>query len=844
MDKTIRIKPICDCYDNDELYDLLTKMCKIDNKWNNLEITKEDIADYYIILNKPQSDDKFETKKTIFFQMAPKLDNTDINHGIKTWGKWANPDGNLLLQVRNHQFFPNNFFWHFNKTYSQLATEKIPKSDMKSEVISAIVTSNYFSDGQKLRLDFLKYLQKRDPTLINIYGRCRREGFTNFRGELPPFDKSRGLYPYKYTFATESASEINYFTEKIVDPILSETLCFYWGCPNLENYFPKAFIRLELNDFEEDYLKMKQCLEKDEWSNKLDYIRVAKYRIINQMQILPTLENIIRVHQSDLINKFFDKIVIINLKESKQRWDKMESQLKSNGIYNYERFEAIDVSKAKSYGWSIPKAHQNRATYNINFEMQLACKLSHYEVIKLAKERGYNNVLVMEDDLIFEEEKTKKLNLALQEVVDKNIDWDFLYFCLSFEKLDKQVGSYVHKFIQAPSCCCYATNAKCYDKIIQIIEKQQNDPVADIFCNHIHSNFNCYVIKPFLINSDPESVSLISSIKIPQFPNYMFYSNKDSPDFDMMLDKTKSIEELRRMCDNDEGCAGFNTLGFFKYKIVPEDQFISIPYATKISDGLYVKIIPDEKTPRVAIIVPVTSRKCNYQKVEDTHVLKTLVTAFKRTYSRRYHYKIYLGFDRGDKYYDNEKNISEIKEYFNNFIKNKYCQIDVLGFDDTMNSPAQVWTKLFKQALSDGHDYFFQIGDDIDILTSDWDHIFITSLQNNGNFGVVGPRDLGNNFILTQSFVHKTHYKIFGYYFPPSIKNWFCDDWMHGVYKPFFLKKIDSILIRNSTIYTPRYEVFKLDWKTEVQNGIKLIEEYLKKEKAEVKQKPEFEQIQ
>ena len=47
---------------------------------------------------------------------------------------------------------------------------------------------------------------------------------------------------------------------------------------------------------------------------------------------------------------------------------------------------------------------------------------------------------------------------------------------------------------------------------------------------------------------------------------------------------------------------------------------------------------------------------------------------------------------------------------------------------------------------------------------------------------MVGP--INNNArILTQSFVSRKHMELFGYYFPPEIINWCCDDWINDVYR-------------------------------------------------------------
>ena len=58
-------------------------------------------------------------------------------------------------------------------------------------------------------------------------------------------DKWAGLAPYKYSLAIENAVTPDYWSEKIADCFLTWTLPIYYGCLNLEDYFPKqSFIRI------------------------------------------------------------------------------------------------------------------------------------------------------------------------------------------------------------------------------------------------------------------------------------------------------------------------------------------------------------------------------------------------------------------------------------------------------------------------------------------------------------------------------------------------------------------------------------------------------------------------
>jgi len=133
-----------------------------------------------------------------------------------------------------------------------------------------------------------------DTGLIHVYGRDNYHSLSNYKGKLSNDSKDIEFSEYKYCLSAENNSENNYATEKIWEPILCETLCFYWGCPNLENYIDsRAFVRLDLDDKEGSMNIIKQAIEEDWWSQRLDIIKKEKQRIINELGFFPVLSNLI-----------------------------------------------------------------------------------------------------------------------------------------------------------------------------------------------------------------------------------------------------------------------------------------------------------------------------------------------------------------------------------------------------------------------------------------------------------------------------------------------------------------------------------------------------------------------
>jgi GR25 family glycosyltransferase involved in LPS biosynthesis len=295
----IRVKMLCNWCSSIELCREWLKMSQGNYSWNNIQITwEDDDIDYYVIINKPQADAKFIPEKTIIFHMEPWCSGPEQNWGVKTWGEWANPDPAKFLQVRSHDTFLNTGFWQLNMNYSQLSQNLLGKKEPSlGNIISSVCSSKYFDPGHKKRIDFMKFIEsKLSPDVqLHIFNEDNQHGFTSYKGKARAFiDKQRGILPYKYYFMCENNAEYNFITEKLWEPILCESLCFYWGCPNVSDYInPLAYVQLDMNDFEGSYQIMKEAVQKNLWLERLPYIQEAKRLILNKYAFFPVLEEVL-----------------------------------------------------------------------------------------------------------------------------------------------------------------------------------------------------------------------------------------------------------------------------------------------------------------------------------------------------------------------------------------------------------------------------------------------------------------------------------------------------------------------------------------------------------------------
>ena len=86
-------------------------------------------------------------------------------------------------------------------------------------------------------------------------------------------DDKINLFDHQFNICVESSKENSYFTEKLIDPLLTKTVPIYWGCDNLDEFFDvrgiitfknyEEFIEKINNIDENTYESMKPYIEKN-----------------------------------------------------------------------------------------------------------------------------------------------------------------------------------------------------------------------------------------------------------------------------------------------------------------------------------------------------------------------------------------------------------------------------------------------------------------------------------------------------------------------------------------------------------------------------------------------------
>jgi hypothetical protein len=148
------------------------------------------------------------------------------------------------------------------------------------------------------------------------------------------------------------------------------------------------------------------------------------------------------------MTEYIDKIIYINLEHRNDRREQIEHELNNMNL-SYERFNAIKINDHPGY---------------------VGCGYSHLNVLKIARERGYKNILIFEDDfefLVSKEKFKEQLNLLFSSEIEFDICM-LSYNLIKGEVYEK--NPFLTKVLDAQTTSGYIVNHTIYDKLINLYE--------------------------------------------------------------------------------------------------------------------------------------------------------------------------------------------------------------------------------------------------------------------------------------------------------------------------------------------------------------------------------------
>ncbi len=191
---------------------------------------------------------------------------------------------------------------NFTKDYDELKAMPIP---LKNKLLSVVTSNKSYTRGHRERLNFVRKLQEHFGNEIDVFGPGLGSKILSDQGIKFKYhiDKWDAIVYYKYHVVIENSSYKNYWTEKLADSYLAGSYPFYYGCPNLSDYFSNnAFTEIDINQPKKSIHIIEEAIRKNVSQIYACEVEKAKNLILDSYSIFPFLTDFINqntIHENN-----------------------------------------------------------------------------------------------------------------------------------------------------------------------------------------------------------------------------------------------------------------------------------------------------------------------------------------------------------------------------------------------------------------------------------------------------------------------------------------------------------------------------------------------------------------
>jgi GR25 family glycosyltransferase involved in LPS biosynthesis len=219
-------------------------------------------------------------------------------------------------------------------------------------------------------------------------------------------------------------------------------------------------------------------------------------------------------------------IVVISLKRAAERRNAIKAQLDKLGLDAFI-MDAIDAK-------DLNESELNKSIYNPNgwrdgekFKPgEIGCLLSHIKAINIAKDNNWDDVVILEDDVILSNDFIKGVNFC-KKILPANWGHVYLggYIYLASAPVFQPVV--IPSTFKISGSYAYILRKTIYDKAINTLENS-NLPVDDAFEKIIYVNrqINSYIFFPFLAYPDISYSYIWETGGDKQHPSIKYFKDK------------------------------------------------------------------------------------------------------------------------------------------------------------------------------------------------------------------------------------------------------------------------------------------------------------------------------
>lgn len=143
----------------------------------------------------------------------------------------------------------------------------------KPKLISAVVSGKRDTAGHRSRYALMKHLKDHFGDDLDWFGHGVREIGS----------KLAALADYKYHIVLENGRWPHYWTEKILDSYMANAFPFYWGAPNIEEYFDRdSHGLIDPADHWSTIRTIEKAIQSNVWEHRQDKLAEARKKIASE----------------------------------------------------------------------------------------------------------------------------------------------------------------------------------------------------------------------------------------------------------------------------------------------------------------------------------------------------------------------------------------------------------------------------------------------------------------------------------------------------------------------------------------------------------------------------------
>lgn len=234
------------------------------------------------------------------------IDNAHQYDLILTW------ESKILKNTDNSVLFPYGGTWLNKKEGSHLDSlgsfdpkilEQIKEKKFGTTFLTTCLLGKegynlrkqIWNSKNNVKIPTKYYSSNRMETTKNLFSNTLHDGFIKD-------DDKINLFDYQFNICVESTKENTYFTEKLIDPLLTKTVPIYWGCDNLDEFFDVRGI-ITFKNYEEFIEKINK-IDETTYESMKPYIE-KNYKLAQEYgkSFFRRIENAINSNYKENMNK-------------------------------------------------------------------------------------------------------------------------------------------------------------------------------------------------------------------------------------------------------------------------------------------------------------------------------------------------------------------------------------------------------------------------------------------------------------------------------------------------------------------------------------------------------------